>query len=105
MSRKRFLSNFGWNDSKLDMAARKANEELFVELHDTIVRHRFDKSIMSTRKTYAPVAYGSKRFFPSQTRLSIYAKVFRAIHLAFKKFGHIVWGTPKPVIILQTANQ
>ena len=32
--------------------------------------------------------------------MSIYAKEFLAIYYAFKEFGHIFWGTPKPVIIL-----
>ena len=54
----------------------------------------------STRKAYAPVAYGSKTFSPAQLKMSIYAKEFLAIFFAFKEFGHIFWGTPKPVIIL-----
>ena len=54
----------------------------------------------STRKAYAPVAYGSKTFSPTQLKMSIYAKDFLAIFFAFKEFGHIFWGTPKPVIIL-----
>ena len=32
--------------------------------------------------------------------MSIYAKKFLAIFYAFKEFGHIFWGTPKPVINL-----
>ena len=43
----------------------------------------------STRKTTAPVAYGSKTFSPSQLKISIYAKEFLAFSLAFKEFGHI----------------
>ena len=31
--------------------------------------------------------------------MSIYAKQFLAIYLAFKGFGHIFWGATKPVII------
>ena len=54
----------------------------------------------STRKTYAPVAYGSKTFIPLQIKKSIYAKEFLAIYLAFKEFGHLFWGRPKPVIIM-----
>ena len=54
----------------------------------------------STRKTYAPIAYGSKTFSPSQIKMSIYAKEFLAIYMAFKEFGHIFWGTTKPVIIM-----
>ena len=32
--------------------------------------------------------------------MSIYAKEFLAIHMAFKEFGHIFWGATKPVIIM-----
>ena len=38
----------------------------------------------STRKTYAPIAYGSKTYSPSQIKMSIYAKGFLAIYMAFK---------------------
>ena len=54
----------------------------------------------STRKTYAPIAYGSKSYSPSQIKMSIYAKEFLAIYRAFKEFGHIFWGATKPVIIM-----
>ena len=53
----------------------------------------------STRKTYAPIAYGSKTYSPSQIKMSIYAKEFLAIYMAFKEFGHIFRGATKPVII------
>ena len=54
----------------------------------------------STRKTYAPIAYGSKTFSPSQIKMPIYAKEFLAIYMAFKEFGHVFWGATKPVIIM-----
>ena len=54
----------------------------------------------STRKAYAPIAYGSKTFSPSQIKISIYAKEILAIYMAFKEFGNIVWGATKPVIIM-----
>ena len=54
----------------------------------------------STRKTYAPIVYGSKTYSPSQTKMSIYAKEFLAIYMAFKDFGHIFWGATKPLIIM-----
>ena len=54
----------------------------------------------SVKKSYAPIAYGSKTFTPSQLKMSIYAKEFLAMYYAFKEFGHIFWGTPKPVINL-----
>ena len=54
----------------------------------------------STRKTYAPIAYGSKTYSPSQNKMSIYAKVFLAICMAFKEIGHNFWGAIKPMIIM-----
>ena len=54
----------------------------------------------SARKTYAPIAYGSKTYSPSQIKMSVYAKEFLAIYMAFKEFTHIIWGATKPVIIM-----
>ena len=54
----------------------------------------------STRKTYAPIAYGSKTYSPSQIKISIYAKEFLAIYMSFNEIGHIFWGSTKPVIIM-----
>ena len=33
-----------------------------------------DQTIQSKRKTYAPVAFGSKNFSPAQLKMSIYSK-------------------------------
>ena len=63
-----------------------------------------NQKFISVKKSYAPIAYGSKTFIPSQLKMSIYAKEFLAIYYAFKEFGHKFWGTPKPVIIL-TGNK
>ena len=54
----------------------------------------------SVKKSYAPIAYGSKTFTPTQLKMSIYAKEFLAIYYAFKEFEHIFWGAPKPITIL-----
>ena len=54
----------------------------------------------STRKTYAPIAYGSKSYSPSQIKMFIYAIEFLAVYMAFKEFGHIIWGATNPVIIM-----
>ena len=54
----------------------------------------------STRKTYDPIAYGSKTYSPSQIKMSINAKEVLAIYRAFKEFGHIIWGATKPLIIM-----
>ena len=54
----------------------------------------------STRKTYAPIAYGSKTYSPSQIKMSIYAKEFPFLYMAFKELGHTFWGATEPVIIM-----
>ena len=59
-----------------------------------------DQKIQSKRKTYAPVAFGSKFFSPAQLKMSIYSKEFLAIYMAFLEFAHILWETPKPTIVL-----
>ena len=59
-----------------------------------------NQKLSSLRKSYVPVAHGSKTFTPAQIKMSIHAKEFLAIYFAFKEFGHIFWGAPKPVIIL-----
>ena len=59
-----------------------------------------EQKYTSAKKAYAPIAYGSKTFTPSQLKMSIYAKKFLAIYFAFKEFGHIFWGAPQPVTIL-----
>ena len=58
----------------------------------------------STRKTYAPIGYGSKTYSPSQIKMSIYAKEFLAISMAFKEFGYILWGATEPVIMMTDRN-
>ena len=54
----------------------------------------------SIRKTYAPIAYSSKTYPPSQIKMSIYAKELLVIFLAFKEFGLVFWGATKPMIIM-----
>ena len=59
-----------------------------------------DQKIQSNRKTYAPVAFGSKVFSPAQLKMSIYSKEFLAVYMAFLEFAHILWETSKPTIVL-----
>ena len=59
-----------------------------------------DQKIQSKRKTYAPVAFGSKVFSPAQLKMSIYSKEFLAIYMAFLEFAHILWETSKWMIVL-----
>ena len=58
------------------------------------------QKIQSKRKTYAPVAFGSKVFSPAQLKMSIYSKDILAIYMAFLEFAHILWETSKPTIVL-----
>ena len=59
-----------------------------------------DQKVQSKRKTYAPVAFGSKNFSPAQLKMSIYSKEFLAIYMAFLEFAHILWEATKPTIFL-----
>ena len=59
-----------------------------------------DQKIQSKRKTYAPVAFGSKILSPAQLKMSIYSKEFLAIYMAFLEFAHILWEARKPTIVL-----
>ena len=59
-----------------------------------------DQKIQSKRKTYAPVAFGSKIFSPAQLKVSKYSKEFLAIYMAFLEFAHILWEAAKPTIVL-----
>ena len=54
---------------------------------------------ISVKKSFAPHAYGSKTFTPSQLKMSTYTIQILAIHYAFKEFGHIFKGTPKLINI------
>ena len=59
-----------------------------------------DQRIQYKRKTYAPVAFGSKIFSAAQLKMSIYSKEFLAIYMAFLEFAHILWEATKPTIVL-----
>ena len=59
-----------------------------------------DQNIQSKRKTYAPVAFGSKIFSPAQLKMSIYSKELLAIYMAFLEVAHILWEATKPTIVL-----
>ena len=54
----------------------------------------------STKQTYAPVAFGSKKFQGGQMSLTMYAKEILAMQFAFDEFGHILWGLKKPIIVM-----
>ena len=68
--------------------------------HALMIEDNPNQKIQSKRKTYAPVAFGSKNFSPAQLKMSIYSKEFLAIYMAFLEFAHILWETTKPTIVL-----
>ena len=76
-----------------DASFRSAGYALMIENNP-------DQKIQSKRKTYAPVAFGSKIFSPAQLKMSIYSKKFLAIYMAFFEFAHILWEATKPTIFL-----
>ena len=59
-----------------------------------------EEKIRSRKKTYAPVAFGSKTFSLAQLKNSIYSQELSAIYIAFLEFAHILWETTKPTIVL-----
>ena len=59
-----------------------------------------NQKIQSKRKTYAPVAFGSKIFSPAQLKMSIYSNESLAIYMAFLEFAHILWEATQPTIVL-----
>ena len=52
------------------------------------------------RKTYAPVAFGSKIYSPAQLRMSKYSKHFLAIENEFLEIAHILLEATKPTVVL-----
>ena len=59
-----------------------------------------DQTVQSKRKTYAPVAFGSKILSPAQIKISLHSKELLAIYIAFLEFAHILWEATKPTIVL-----
>ena len=76
-----------------DASFRSAGSALMIEDNP-------NQKIQSKRKTYAPVAFGSKVFSHAQLKMSIYSKEFLAIYVAFLEFADILWEATKPTIVL-----
>ena len=82
---------------KADASFRSAGYALMIEDNP-------DQKIQSKRKTYAPVAFGSKIFSSAQFKMFLYSKESWAIYMAFLEFAHILWEATKPTIVL-TGNK
>ena len=78
---------------KTDASFRSAGYALMIEDNP-------DQKIQSKRKTYAPVAFGSKVFSLAQLKMSIYSKEFLTIYMASLELAHILWETSKLTIVL-----
>ena len=76
-----------------DVSFRSAGYALIIEDNP-------DRKIQSKRKTYAPVAFGSKVFSPAQLKMSIYSTEFSSFYRDFLEFAHILSETSKPTIVL-----
>ena len=59
-----------------------------------------DQETQSKRKTYAPVAFGSKIFSPAQLKMSIYWKKFQAICITVFDVAHILLKMTKVILVL-----
>ena len=53
-----------------------------------------------TKKTYAPVSFGSRLFTTTELNFSAYYKEFLVLFFALDHFAHIIWGATKPVLVL-----
>ena len=51
--------------------------------YDLMIEENDEKKILSKKKFFAPVAFGSRVFSPAQLKMSIYCKEFLAIYHAF----------------------
>ena len=65
-----------------------------------MIEEENDKKLNSKKKTFAPVAFGSKVFSPAQLKMSIYCKEFLAIYHAFLEYSHILWETTLPTPVM-----
>ena len=80
-----------------DASFRASGYALMIEEND-------ERKMLSKRKTFAPVAFGSRIFSPAQVKMSIYCKEFLAIYHAFLEYSHILWETTIPTLVI-TVNR
>ena len=53
-----------------------------------------------TKKTYAPVSFGSRLFTTTQLKFSVFYNEFLALCFALDHFANFIWGATKPVLVL-----
>ena len=76
-----------------DASFRALGYALMIEEND-------GKKLLSKRKTFVPVAFGSRVFSPSQLKMSLHCKEFPAIYHAFLEYSHILWESTLPALVL-----
>ena len=76
-----------------DASFRASGYALMIEEDD-------ERKLLSKRKPFAPVAFGSRVFSPAQLKMSIYCKEFLAIYHAFLEYSHILWETTISTLVL-----
>ena len=59
-----------------------------------------EKKLNSKKKTFTPVAFGSKVFSQAQLKMSIYCKDFLAICHAFLEYSHMIWEATLPTLVM-----
>ena len=64
-----------------------------------LIEHRANEKTAAL-KAEAFVAFGSREFTTGQMTLIMNTKRFLAMHFAFDKIGHVLWGVKKPIIVL-----
>ena len=65
-----------------------------------MIEEENDKKLNSKKKTFAPVAFGSKVVSPAQLKMSIYRKEILAIYHAFLEYSLILWETTLPTLVM-----
>ena len=58
-----------------------------------------NQKLQSRRKTYAPMAFGSKKIQPDTTQNVHLCERIQAVYSAFSEFGHLMWGSVFSVIV------
>ena len=65
-----------------------------------MIEEQDEKKLTSRKKTFAPVAFGSKVFLPAQLKMSLYCKEFPSLYHAFLEYNHILWETTLPTLVM-----
>ena len=77
-----------------------ANASFRTSGYALMIEEQDDKKLTSKKKTFAPVAVGSKVFSPAHFKMSIYCKEFLAVYHAFLEYSHILWETALPTLVM-----